>query len=81
MKIRRFGLWEISVDTNLLFENELFSLSVLETITRKILETKLTNVVFFLLDDSTASEFNTLRTASFKLFKRPFPGFLTILTL
>ena len=24
---------------------------------------------------------NTLRTASFKLFKRPFPGFLTILTL
>ena len=25
--------------------------------------------------------FNTLRTGSFKLFKRPFPGFLTILTL
>ena len=25
--------------------------------------------------------FNTLRTRSFKLFKRPFPGFLTILTL
>jgi len=24
---------------------------------------------------------NTLRTGSFKLFKRPFPGFLTILTL
>ena len=24
---------------------------------------------------------NTLRTRSFKLFKRPFPGFLTILTL
>jgi len=30
-------------------------------------------VSFFLL--------NTLRTGSFKLFKRPFPGFLTILTL
>ena len=29
-----------------------------------------------LLDD-----LNTLRTGSFKLFKRPFPGFLTILTL
>ena len=26
-------------------------------------------------------EVNTLRTGSFKLFKRPFPGFLTILTL
>ena len=25
--------------------------------------------------------FNTLRMGSFKLFKRPFPGFLTILTL
>jgi len=24
---------------------------------------------------------NTLRTRSFKLFKRPFPGFLTFLTL
>ena len=24
---------------------------------------------------------NTLRTESFKLFKRPFPGYLTILTL
>ena len=24
---------------------------------------------------------NTLRTESFKLFKRPFPGFLTMLTL
>ena len=27
------------------------------------------------------NEFNTLRTGSFKMFKRPFPGFLTILTL
>jgi len=26
-------------------------------------------------------DLNTLRTRSFKLFKRPFPGFLTILTL
>jgi len=26
-------------------------------------------------------DFNTLRTRSFKLFKHPFPGFLTILTL
>jgi len=25
--------------------------------------------------------FNTMRTGSFKLFKHPFPGFLTILTL
>ena len=29
----------------------------------------------------TFSLFNTLRTGSFKLFKRPLPGFLTILTL
>ena len=28
-----------------------------------------------------AIHFSTLRTGSFKLFKRPFPGFLTILTL
>jgi len=28
-----------------------------------------------------APEINTLRTASFKLFKRPLPGFLTILIL
>jgi hypothetical protein len=28
-----------------------------------------------------AGDVNTLRTGSFKLFKRPFPGFLTILTL
>ena len=30
---------------------------------------------------SIDAEFNTLRTGSFKLFKRPLPGFLTILTL
>jgi hypothetical protein len=30
---------------------------------------------------SIQEEINTLRTGSFKLFKRPFPGFLTILTL
>ena len=29
----------------------------------------------------THMHLNTLRTGSFKLFKRPFPGFLTILTL
>ena len=29
----------------------------------------------------TAIHINTLRMGSFKLFKRPFPGFLTILTL
>ena len=29
----------------------------------------------------SSDEVNTLRTGSFKLFKRPFPGFLTILTL
>ena len=28
-----------------------------------------------------ADDVNTLRTGSFKLFKHPFPGFLTILTL
>ena len=28
-----------------------------------------------------ATHLNTLRTGSFKLFKCPFPGFLTILTL
>jgi len=32
-------------------------------------------------DSSGYINFNTLRTGSFKLFKRPFPGFLTILTL
>jgi hypothetical protein len=32
-------------------------------------------------DQNTHFMFNTLRTGSFKLFKRPFPGFLTILTL
>jgi hypothetical protein len=44
--------------------------------------------VFQTLKDILCSEpllqypdFNTLRTGSFKLFKRPFPGFLTILTL
>ena len=31
--------------------------------------------------DELAKLLNTLRTGSFKLFKRPFPGFLTILTL
>jgi hypothetical protein len=30
---------------------------------------------------SEKDSINTLRTGSFKLFKRPFPGFLTILTL
>ena len=30
---------------------------------------------------SVLKDFNTLRTELFKLFKRPFPGFLTILTL
>ena len=29
----------------------------------------------------SSDDVNTLRTRSFKLFKRPFPGFLTILTL
>jgi len=33
------------------------------------------------LSAKRTSPFNTLRTRSFKLFKRPFPGFLTILTL
>jgi hypothetical protein len=31
--------------------------------------------------DMNVSFINTLRTESLKLFKRPFPGFLTILTL
>ena len=31
--------------------------------------------------DTEVANFNTLRTGSFKLFKRPFPGFLAILTL
>jgi len=33
------------------------------------------------LADSSRWKLNTLRTESFKLFKRPFPGFLKILTL
>ena len=31
--------------------------------------------------DELNAVINTLRTGSFRLFKRPFPGFLTILTL
>ena len=31
--------------------------------------------------DQVSSNVNTFRTGSFKLFKHPFPGFLTILTL
>jgi hypothetical protein len=31
--------------------------------------------------DPYNAQVNTLRTGSFKLFKRPFPGLLTILTL
>ena len=31
--------------------------------------------------DNSNMNLNTLRTRSFKLFKRPFPGFLAILTL
>jgi hypothetical protein len=34
-----------------------------------------------LVPEPSAFDVNTLRTGSFKLFKRPFPGFLTILTL
>jgi len=46
----------------------------------RILEVK--NWKKFALDrDEWAKLLNTLRTGSFKLFKRPFPGFLTILTL
>ena len=33
------------------------------------------------LSPGIATSINTLRTGSFKLFKRPFPGFLIILTL
>ena len=32
-------------------------------------------------NERTSTDLNTLRTRSFQLFKRPFPGFLTILTL
>ena len=46
-----------------------------DKIRNNIIEQKM-NVTRSLLDD-----INTLRTGSFKLFKRPFPGFLTILTL
>ena len=31
--------------------------------------------------ERAGNDINTLRTGSFKLFKRPFPGFLTILKL
>jgi len=41
----------------------------------------LRNRMVYLLPYSIEITFNTLRTGSFKLFKRPFPGFLTILTL
>jgi len=36
---------------------------------------------YFFVTKSSSTLFNTLRTGSFKLFKRPFPEFLTILTL
>ena len=32
-------------------------------------------------EDNNVKKISTLRMGSFKLFKRPFPGFLTILTL
>jgi hypothetical protein len=38
-------------------------------------------VTGFFVHQRIVSTVNTLRTGSFKLFKRPFPGFLTILTL
>ena len=52
-------------------------LSVRTYVRRRLLRHKIT------LTHSSAflSLFNTLRTGSFKMFKRPFPGFLTILTL
>jgi len=37
--------------------------------------------VFYNLEFAALQLLNTLRTGSFKLFKHPFPGFLTILTL
>ena len=41
---------------------------------------KLINVMSCLVAETCWAVFNTLRTGSFKLFKRPFPVFLTILT-
>jgi len=37
--------------------------------------------VLYILHMKFIFKINTLRTVSFKLFKRPFAGFLTILTL
>jgi len=45
---------------------------------RALLFVVLTTLLPYNLNDNNV---NTLRTGSFKLFKRPFPGFLTILTL
>jgi len=42
---------------------------------------KLNSTSFLLYMIEKLKSLNTLRTGSFKLFKRPFPGFLTILTL
>jgi len=42
---------------------------------------KIQNVHFPCVLLLVATKINTLRTGSFKLFKRPFPGFLKILTL
>jgi len=39
------------------------------------------NILGINLSDMNILDVNTLRTGSFKLFKCPFPGFLTILTL
>jgi len=39
------------------------------------------NRIIALFLDKMDFVINTLRTGPFKLFKRPFPGFLTILTL
>jgi len=39
------------------------------------------NVIAGVMSDFVFDIINTLRTGSFKLFKRPFLGFLTILTL
>jgi len=40
-----------------------------------------TNINNYVSSGNYRAYINTLRTGSFKLFKRPFPGFLTILTL
>jgi hypothetical protein len=64
----------------------LFLVTLHTIINLSLLNSTLKNIIkdFYKIENKHTARkqyVNTLRTGSFKLFKRPFPGFLTILTL